>query len=132
MSTRTSSEPVVGDHWTLSSAGREQILSMERGSDWDGEGAREITRDACEAAILFAQLAESRSLRAPDSIGPSTSGAIGFTWKSRAEQINVQVFSLAEHGCLVRRAGTVRSKSECSISEAIDNLDSFLALDRGR
>ena len=47
-------------------------------------------------------------------------------------QVNVQVFSLAEHGSLVRQAGSVRSRNECSISEAINNLDSFLALDRGQ
>ena len=47
-------------------------------------------------------------------------------------RVNVQVFSLAEHGSLVRQAGSVRSKSECFLSEAPDRLFSFLAPDRGQ
>src|SRR5262249_16068925 len=56
---------------------RDQILSMKWQADWDGEGAKPITESVCRAAIRFGEGIRRESLRAPDSIAPSTQGAIG-------------------------------------------------------
>ena len=111
-------------------ANYQRILSMERGLDWDGEGALPITAATCSAAVHFAQLIDERSLRPPDWLAPSTAGAIGFTWRTRNDQLNVQLSSRASTGCIVRRSGSGGSRErECSIPRAIEELSSFLALD---
>jgi hypothetical protein len=110
-----------------------KILSMERGSNWDGEGADAITRTVCEAAIFLKQLIDARALRAPDWIAPSTDGAIGFTWRTKSDQLNIQVSSLEKSGCVVRRSGCAgRSEKRCSVYAATTELSSFLGSDRGK
>ena len=111
---------------------RDQILSMKWEADWDGEGAKPITESVRRAAIRFGEGICQESLRAPDSIAPSTRGAIGFTWRTRSDQFNVQVSSSRKNGCLVRRAGSSgRLSRQCSIPEALQELTSFLAPERG-
>jgi hypothetical protein len=107
---------------------RDQILSMQWAGDWDGEGAKPITASVCKAAIRFGEEIRRESLPLPDSIAPSTQGAIGFTWRTRSDQFNVQVSSSRKDGCLVRRAGSSGRRSrQCSIPEALQELTSFLA-----
>jgi len=107
-----------------------RILSMERAGDWDGEGARPITKEACQAALLFRKLIEINLCRAPDSIAPSTRGAVGFTWRAKSDQMNIQIHSGLEDGCIVRRAGARgRSQDRCSLRVALQELRLFLALD---
>jgi len=110
-----------------------RILSLERGRDWDGEGAQAITMVACQAAVFFGQLINARSFRAPDWIAPSTEGAVGFTWRTKTDQLNIQVLSLQVTGFVVRRAGPAgRYQRQCSVEAALDEVGSFLALDRGK
>jgi hypothetical protein len=107
-----------------------RILSMKRARNWDGEGAEAITDATCNAAVYFRRLVEAWSLRAPDWIAPSTAGAIGFTWRTKTEQINVQVQSVGEGGCIIRRSGAAgRFKVKCSIEVAKQQLSPFLASD---
>src|SRR5262249_48709259 len=111
---------------------RDQILSMKWEADWDGAGAKPITGLVCRAAIRFGEGIRHGSLRAPDSIAPSTQGAIGFTWRTKSDPFNVQVSSSRKNGCLVRRAGSSgRLSRQCSIPEALHALTSFLAPERG-
>jgi len=109
---------------------RAKILSMERGGDWDGEGAKPIGALVCKAAALFGDNIYLCSLRPPDSIAPSTRGAIGFTWRTKTDQLNIQVLSLEDTGCVVRRAGSAgRYQRQCSVYAALEELRLFLALD---
>jgi hypothetical protein len=110
-----------------------RILSMERGSDWDGEGAEAITRMVCEAAVFFKQLTDAGSFRSPDWIAPSTDGAIGFTWRTTSDQLHIEVMSLEKNGCVVHRSGCAgRSEKRCSVYAATTELSSFLDSDRGK
>jgi len=106
------------------------IQLMKSPQNWDGEGAKAITQAACEAAMYLDQTIEARSYRPPSSIAPSTTGAIGFTWKGKTGLINVQVTGLGKQDCVINwsRAGG-RTPMRCSILEAIVELGSFLALD---
>jgi hypothetical protein len=109
-----------------------KILSMERPADWDGEGAHAITKQTCNAAELLDNLVRTASLRPPDGIAPSKDGAIGFTWRTGNEQLNIRVTSRGASGCLVRASGSHgRSSLSCPIVAAIEELRLFLALDRG-
>ncbi|HTE20845.1 MAG TPA: hypothetical protein VK689_20965 [Armatimonadota bacterium] len=69
------------------------VRSLQRGDDWDGEGARGVSRDACEAALAF--LAEVRAaiqgLPDPTSVSPSVSGAVAFSWRRGREVLLVEV-----------------------------------------
>jgi hypothetical protein len=107
-----------------------KIMSMKRGPNWDGEGALAITEATCRIAVHFGQLVDARSLRAPSWIAPSTTGAIGFTWRTPENQLNVQVLSVGRTGCIVRRSGTQgRYQRKCSVNAAVEELSEFLAMD---
>jgi hypothetical protein len=63
---------------------RNRIDSLQRGADWDGEGALAISAEACNAAIEFLEMVKQQvpGLPDPGSISPTELGAIAFCWRN--------------------------------------------------
>jgi hypothetical protein len=131
--TRNTAEPESYKIWFEPEPARRalaaRILSLESPADWDGDGAKAISRLTCAAASRFYEVAASRSFVAPRSIAPSTDGAVGFTWEGDLGLINIQVYGQGETDCEIRWSRAVnRAPRCCSMNEAIDELGAFLAL----
>ena len=72
-----------------------RVRALECPDDWDGEGARGVTPETCEAAIAFlARLrVEIPGLPDPRSASPSVLGAVTFSWRSGAQTLVLEVAS---------------------------------------
>ncbi|HEV3120729.1 MAG TPA: hypothetical protein VGY53_02450 [Isosphaeraceae bacterium] len=67
------------------------IMSLQRASDWNGLGAKGITKADCAAAVEFLAEAMAMGVPAPASIGPSPKGNVALTWKLPPNLVYVEI-----------------------------------------
>jgi hypothetical protein len=99
---------------------------LEAEAGWDGEKANPITKETCEAAILFSLMIEAQALEGPLFIAPCVNGAIAFTWRGKAGLLDIQVLDQSQGGCKVRWSHpSARATKKCSASESLIELRTF-------
>jgi hypothetical protein len=108
--------------------GRSLVASLRRARDWDGLGAKAITKEICDHAITFLDAAEERGIPAPEFVCPSALGAIALEWRPGDRRAGVRVYSSAPDGCAyVFREATGRyRKGRADIPTAADLIREYL------
>lgn len=69
----------------------DRIAKMERTGDWDGEGAKPITKTTCGEALDFSREIDATLLPRPNAICPGTDGSIGFSWLNHKSLLHIKV-----------------------------------------
>jgi len=75
------------------------ISSMSRPPDWDGLGAKAISRTACQASVSFLDRASSLGIPQPKFVTPSPLGGIAFQWNTNGHRLKVRVFGEGPEEC---------------------------------
>ncbi len=95
---------------------RAKIMSMERRHDWNHLGARAISKQDCEAAILFLQSALQQGAPRPDYVSPSPKGRVSLSWRIGSNLVYVEVSAVSKSRLYFQWGGPTDGAKEGTIS----------------